>query len=117
MKYLVLLIGTGEEPRWDTLTPDQMSATMQRFADFAAICAQCEGVEILAGEALDEAAHTMIRYQGGRQFVTDGPYAEVIEGLGGFYLVESPDFDTLREVIKALPAYDIQVTPVVDIDV
>lgn len=116
MKYLVLLIGEGEEPRWDTLTPDQQGETMQRFAEFAAVCAQREGVEILAGEALEEAGHTMIRYQGGRQVVTEGPYAETIEGLGGFYLVESPDFDTLRELIRALPAYDIQVTPVVDID-
>ena len=30
MKYLVLLIGEGEEPRWDTLTPDQQGETMQR---------------------------------------------------------------------------------------
>ena len=116
MKYMVLLIGAGEEPRWDTLTPEQQAATMQRFADFVAVCGQREGVEILAGEALDEAAHRMIRYRGGRQFVTEGPYAEAVEGLGGFYLVESPDFDTLCEVITALPAFDIQVTPFVHID-
>lgn len=114
MKYLVLLIGEGEEPRWDTLTPEQQAATMQRFANFAALCAQREGVTILAGEALDETGHAVIRYQGGRQLVTEGPYAEAVEGLGGFYLVESPDFETLRELIKALPAYDIQVTPVAD---
>lgn len=114
MKYLVLLIGDGEEPKWATLTPEQQGATMQKFGDFEAVCEQTEGVEILAGEALDEAGHTMIRYEGGRQLVTEGPYAEAVEGLGGFYLVEAPHFDVLREVIKALPAYDIQVTPVAD---
>ena len=31
--------------------------------------------------------------------MTDGPYAEVVEGMGGFYLVEAPDLDVLVELL------------------
>lgn len=55
-----------------------------------------------------------MRSRAGQVSITDGPYAEAIEGLAGFYLVESPDLDTLFELLRLLPAYDIQVAPVVD---
>jgi hypothetical protein len=47
--------------------------------------------------------------------MTDGPYAEVVEGMGGFYLVEAPDLDVLVELLGELPPYDMQISPVVDV--
>ena len=45
--------------------------------------------------------------------VTDGPYAETVEQLGGFYLVELPDLDAAVEAARLLPsAYTIEVRPV-----
>ncbi len=35
--------------------------------------------------------------------------------MGGFYLVEAPDLDVLVELLGILPAYDMQVSPVVDV--
>ena len=74
-----------------------------------------DGVEILAGEALAGPEHaTTLRTRGGTTTLTEGPYAEAIEAMGGFYLVEAPDLDVLLELLRVLPPYDIQVSPVVD---
>ena len=51
----------------------------------------------------------------GRVALTDGPYAEVIEGMGGFYLLEAPDLDVVVELLRVLPPYDIQIHPTVDV--
>ncbi|HIZ98875.1 MAG TPA: hypothetical protein H9805_09910 [Candidatus Janibacter merdipullorum] len=115
MKYLVLLIGDGDMPPWSTLTEEEQGAAMQRFADFDAACEAREGVQILGGEALGEgAAATVMTTRSGKVTLTEGPYAEAVEGLGGYYLVEVPDLDVLVELLTALPPYDIQINPVVD---
>lgn len=115
MKYLVLLIGDGDLPAWNTLTPEEQGAAMQRFSDFDAACEAREGVEILAGEALGEgSSSTVMRTRAGKVTLTEGPYAEAVEGLGGFYLMEVPDLDVLVELLAELPPYDIQLSPVVD---
>ena len=73
------------------------------------------GVEIVAGEALGgPSSATTLRTRGGTLSVTEGPYAEVIEGLGGFYLIEAPSLDVVLELLRILPPYDMQVQPVVD---
>lgn len=115
MKYLVLLIGDGELKPWSEHTPVEQAAVMQQFEAFSAACRGREGVEILAGEALagPEDA-TTVRTRDGRVALTDGPYAEAVEGLGGFYLVEAPDLDVLLDLLRVLPPYDMQVSPVVD---
>jgi hypothetical protein len=115
MKYLVLLIGDGELKPWPEHTAEEQAAVMRRFEAFDAACRDRDGVEILAGEALagpDQA--TTVRTRAGRETLTDGPYAEAVEGLGGFYLVEAPDLDVLLGLLRVLPPYDMQVTPAVD---
>ncbi len=116
MKYLVLLIGDGAEKPWPDQTEDEQAAAMATFGEFAEACAARDGVELLAGEALsDPGDATVMRTTAGRVALTDGPYAEVIEGMGGFYLVESPDLDVLVELLQLLPPYDIQIHPTVDV--
>lgn len=115
MKYLVLLIGDGELPAWNSLTPEQQAAGMQRFEDFDAACKAREGVEVISSEALaGPASATTLRTRAGKLSITEGPYAEAIEGLGGFYLIESPNIDTVIELLDVLPAYDMQIVPALD---
>ena len=115
MKDLVLLIGDGELRAWDSLSDEEQAAGMKKFEDFDAACAARDGVEILSGEALaGPSSATTLRTRGGTLSVTEGPYAEVIEGLGGYYLIETPDLDTLIELLQVLPAYDMQLQPAVD---
>ncbi len=50
--------------------------------------------------------------------VTDGPYAETVEQLGGFYVVELPDHDTAVELARLLPReYTVEVRPMLEVEV
>ncbi|HXH78836.1 hypothetical protein [Nocardioides sp.] len=116
MKYLVLLIGDGEVKPWAEQTPDEQMTAMGLFQAFDEACAGREGVELLAGEALAEASDaTTLRTRGGQLQMTEGPYAEVVEGMGGFYLIEAPHLDVLVDLLGVLPPYDMQISPVVDV--
>ena len=99
MKYLVLLIGEGDAGSWEAMTAEQQGAEMEKFEAFG-------GPDTM----------TVMRTRAGAVSLTDGPYAESVEQLGGFYLVEAPDLDTLVDLLRLLPAYDIQISPVVDIE-
>lgn len=115
MKYLVLLIGDGELKPWSEHTDDEQAEVMTKFEAFDTACRDRDGVEILAGEALAGPSHaTTVRTRAGRTTLTEGPYAEVIEAMGGFYLLEAPDLDVLVDLLRILPAYDMQVSPAVD---
>ena len=113
MQYLLMLTGDGDVPAWSSLTADEQATLMVRFEEFGAACAAAEGVEILAGEALkpgDDA--TTIRRSGGERTVNEGAYDPAYEGLGGFYLIETPDIDTLIALSDVLPPYDMELRPV-----
>lgn len=118
MKYFVLLAGYGEHPHWDDLGPEERQAEMERHGQFAKACADRPDVEILGGEALGEGpvATTLRTPVGGEMVVTDGPFAEAAEHIGGFYVLEAPDLDTLIELCRLLPPYDIDIRPVLDFE-
>lgn len=116
MKYFVLLAGYGEMPTWEDLTPEQQQTDMAKFGAFSAACAQRANVEILAGEALGEGqTATTLRTRNGEMTFTDGPFAEAAEQIGGFYVIDAPDLDTVIDLCRLLPAYDIDIRPVIDV--
>ena len=115
MKYFVLLAGYGELPGWEELTPEEQEAQMAALGGFDEACAARPGVEILSAEALgDGSTATTLRTRGGEMTVTDGPFAEAAEQIGGYYLLDAPDLDTVIELCRVLPAYDIDIRPVPD---
>jgi len=115
MKYFVLLATMGEQAPWDELTEEDQEADMGKFVAFDEACASRERVEVLSGEALgDGSMATTLRTRGGEMTITDGPFAEAAEQIGGYYLLEAPDLDTVTELCRILPAYDIDIRPVLD---
>ncbi len=70
-----------------------------------------------AGDALERSTTaTTVRVRGGKQVVTDGPFAETREQLGGYYLVEAADLDEARAIAARIPSArfgSIEVRPVV----
>lgn len=113
MKFVVLLMADGAEKAWGEQTPQEQGELMEKFGAFDEACAAREGVTILSGEALQDGdSASTVRTREGKLTVTDGPYAEAVEGLGGFYLIEVPDRDVLVELLAVLPAYDMQINPV-----
>jgi hypothetical protein len=61
---------------------------------------------------------TTVRVDGGQPLVTDGPFAETKEFLGGFYLLQADDIDTAIEVASRIPAARmggaVEIRPVVE---
>lgn len=115
MKYFVLLAGPGGTKPWDQMTAEEQEADLQRHHAFGQACEEREGVEIVSSEALDESAPTTMRTSAdGEVVLTDGPFAEAAEGIGGYYVIDAPDLDVLVELLKVMPPYDMEIRPVLD---
>jgi hypothetical protein len=69
-----------------------------------------------AGEELQPtSAATTVRVRGGKTIVSDGPFAETREQLGGFYLVEAKDLDEANALAARIPSArdgSIEVRPI-----
>lgn len=116
MKYFVLLAGFGELPVWEDLTEAEQEAQMGQLMAFDEACAARPEVDLLGGEALgDGTTATTLRTRGGAMTTTDGPFAEAAEQIGGYYVLEAPDLDTVIDLCRALPPYDIEIRPVLDL--
>lgn len=114
MKYVVLMY--GDESVWAEADEAGRTETIRAHYRFSEVVHDHEAMRMLGGEALQTAdAATTLRHDGGTSVVTDGPFAESTEQLGGFYLVEAPDLDTLMTAIEELPSYYVlEVRPVDD---
>ncbi|MBA3865444.1 MAG: hypothetical protein H0X42_03710 [Solirubrobacterales bacterium] len=117
MKYM-LLIHQGATPlpgtpEWDVLSDEERQAV---YADYQAIN---EMPAVTSGEQLQppEAA-TTVRVEGGETLVTDGPFVETKEALGGWLMFEADDLDAAIELAARIPAARmggaIEVRPLVE---
>lgn len=113
MKYLVLI--AGDETLWDRMSEAEQQAELAAFDAFGD--AVKAGGAVLAGEALaPSTVATTVRRVDGRTVLHDGPFAETVEQIGGFWLLESTDFDALTEACRLLPGhYAYEIRPVVEI--
>lgn len=101
MRYLVLIY--EDEEVWRSLDDAgraRYDVAHRAFSD----AAEAAGVRIEVGEALAGVASARTaRRVGDDVTVTDGPFAETTEQLGGLYLVDTPDERTLRDLLHLLP--------------
>ena len=100
MKFLLMI--HSAEDTWDALTGQEQDAARDRYRTFAAAARQ-NGALLRAGELQPTTSATTVRVADGQTLVTDGPYAETREALGGFFLVEAPTIDDAVELAKHLP--------------
>jgi hypothetical protein len=112
-QYLVLIYSDeqafvdGGQGLWDEV--------MKGHNDFGAKHAD----KIVGGNALQSAGTaTSIRREGSEFVVTDGPFVETKEALGGYYLVEAADLDEAIAIAKDIPAPGggLEVRPVMVFD-
>ena len=88
MKYLCLIYEA--ETLYATMSREEGQAMMAEYGTFTQEV--IASGQFIAGEALKPVATaTTIRIRNGQLSVTDGPFAETKELLGGFYLIEAPD--------------------------
>jgi len=114
MKYLLTL--WGDESRFAELTPERIQANMKEW-DAYTIETKDAGA-FLGGEGLQPTATatTMQIDAGGDHIVTDGPFAETKEQLGGFYLLDCDNLDDAIAWAKKIPmpGGKVEVRPVMD---
>ena len=94
MRYMLLIY--GDESGWGNLSEEQAQAEMQKWYAYTEEM-RAAGVSE-HGEALQPTATaTTVRSKNGEPIVTDGPFAETKEQLGGYYMLNVADLD---EAIK-----------------
>jgi hypothetical protein len=95
----VLLIYQGTTPRAETLSQEEYKAI---GAEYGAIN-KSPGVTPGLPLGLPEHA-TTVRVQDGETLTTDGPFVELREAIGGYYLLEADDLDAAIELASQIPA-------------
>ncbi len=104
MKYICL--GYYDEKQWETLSGSEQSALMD--ACFAYDDVLREGGHFAGGEALQTARNaTTLRYKNGKMAVTDGPFAETKEQLGGILILEAKDLNHAIQLMSKHPGVKI----------
>jgi hypothetical protein len=101
--YAILL--PGDEDHWATVSEQERARVYGEHDRFSRALVE-RGHTVVGGAELahSKSARTVRQGSGGATVVTDGPYAETVEQLTGFYLVESDDLDGLVDVCGILAA-------------
>lgn len=111
--YVVLL--HGDESEWAARDEESMQALDASHRTFAARCAE-GGHEIIGGEELAYASTARIVRRGaGRPAeVTDGPFTEAVEQLGGLYVVRTADVEGLVGLVADTLTETAEIRPTID---
>ena len=97
MQYLALIY--GEEGRWAALSPEERESEMGEYM------ALSQADVTRGGNELDGVATaTTVRVRGDETLVTDGPFAELKENLGGYYVFECDTIDEACTWAAKIPA-------------
>jgi hypothetical protein len=101
MKYMLLIY--DDERIWGKFSEAERK---QLFGEYMQFTEQIRaGGQHLAGAALQPtSAATSVRIRDGKRVVTDGPFAETREQLGGYYLIEAKDLDEAINIAARIPS-------------
>jgi Uncharacterized protein conserved in bacteria len=99
-QYLLLIY--GDESRLAEASEDDWAAMLKKYGEYSQWLGEKGWMR--AGEALhDTTQATSVRSTNGERIVTDGPYAETKEQLGGFYVIEVDNLDDAIEAAARCP--------------
>jgi len=101
VKYMLMIC--RDEQVWEQLSPPQRQkiyAEMVQLADELAARGQYHG----EGSPLHASSSaTCVRIRGGKRLVTDGPFVEAREQLGGYMIIDVPDLDEAIAIAARMP--------------
>jgi hypothetical protein len=101
MKFTLLL--WGDEGQWADMSEEEAAAEMARWEEYTNQLTAAGAM--VSGEGLQPSATSKtLRIENGERIVTDGPFAETKEQLGGFYVIECESFDDAIEWAAKLPS-------------
>ena len=117
MKY-ILLIHQGTTPtpgsdEWDSLSADEQKAVYAAYQALNETPGFTSGVQMQSPETA-----TTVRVENGKTLITDGPFVEIKEAVGGYCFFEADDLDAAIELASRIPAARlggaIEVRPLVE---
>jgi hypothetical protein len=116
MKRYLLTIYQPDGPR----PPPEVLGPIMRDVDALVEEARSTGVWVFNGALHDPSTATVVRLREGEPLVTDGPYVEGKEHVGGFLIVQAPDLDAAlgwaHRLARTLAPLPIEVRPFRDRD-
>lgn len=113
MKYMLLIY--GDEAAW---TQQEREACMGESVE---LCheLQRKGQYLSASPLHSISTATSIRKKDGKTLVTDGPFAETAEQLGGYFLIEVANLDEAMSIADRIPGGrrgTVEIRPIVELD-
>ena len=119
MKYIALLTNTAEDrARWETMSADEAAAARAAEMPKWNALFQELGPHMVDGKELEEPATAKtVRVRDGETIVTDGPYAETKEQLGGIFLLDCEDLDQAISLAAKIPVAErasVELRPIVE---
>ena len=112
MRFMALIY--GDASRWESFSADEREAVYERYRAFADEAGKA-GVMAGGGELASPGDATTVRVRNSEMLVTDGPYAEVKEALGGYFILECDTMDEAVDYAALIPGAEhgaIEVRPV-----
>jgi hypothetical protein len=113
MRYILLI--HGDEHAWDALSDAERSDQYERYGKLQREMEE-HGHLVGSDEIASAGSAKVLRIRNGETTVTDGPFAETKEQLGGYYVVEC-DLETALAYAAKIPAAEggtIEVRPIVE---
>jgi hypothetical protein len=116
MRYLCLIY--DNEKSWPTMPKEEADKMMGEYFEFT------EGIKTsghyVGGEALQPTqTATTVRVRSGKVSMTDGPFAETKEQLGGYYLINAKDLNDAIQVAAKIPSArigSVEIRPIMEFD-
>jgi hypothetical protein len=117
MKYMLLFYDAAQV--WGRLSEAERQQIMREYGQFTE---QIKATGHYAGGAQlhPSASATSVRVREGNRLLTDGPFAETREQLGGYYLVDARDLDEAVAIAGRIPSArlgTVEVRPVIEVPV
>jgi len=112
MQYLLLIY--HNEAEWAKLAPAQVEPIYKEYRQLRDQL-QKDGTFVGGNQLTPTGTATTVRVRNGKRAVTDGPFAETKEQLGGYFLVEAKDLDEAIAIAAKIPSArdgSIEVRPV-----
>jgi hypothetical protein len=112
MKYMLLIY--ADENAW---TPEEREKC---YAESIALThdLKARGQYVTASPLQSVTTATSLRVREGKRLVTDGPFAETREQLGGYFMVEAPDLDAAITIAARIPGArkgTVEIRPIVEL--
>ena len=116
MQYLLLIY--DNEKQFETMPKDELGAFMAGYNTFSTELAK-SGHMVGANRLHNVDRATTVRIREGKQQITDGPFAETREQLGGYYLINAKNLDEATAIAAKIPSAktgSIEIRPIYEME-